>query len=160
MITVIRTILSPPELSILYKIERDLLFDSRVTGRSSEPARLLLVFSFFFFHVDGFWDSRPAARGHRSPCFLFDLCPPSAVNGPQEITCAFNLSFWVWLLIAVVGCCNKLKDTEGISRQDPYVCLEYGSTKFRTRTCTGSCWLCIVNEAPYFPFCTIFRSKD
>lgn len=37
--------------------------------------------------------------------------------------------------IAVV-CCSKLKDTEWISRQDPYVCLEYGSTKFRTRTCT------------------------
>ncbi|KAJ0986759.1 hypothetical protein J5N97_005115 [Dioscorea zingiberensis] len=32
--------------------------------------------------------------------------------------------------------CNKLKDTEWISRQDPYVCLEYASTKFRTRTCT------------------------
>ncbi|KAF7840801.1 protein SRC2-like protein [Senna tora] len=30
----------------------------------------------------------------------------------------------------------KLKDTEWISRQDPYVCLEYGSTKFRTQTCT------------------------
>ncbi|XP_062176809.1 leucine-rich repeat extensin-like protein 3 [Alnus glutinosa] len=39
------------------------------------------------------------------------------------------------LEITVVGC-NKLKDTEWISRQDPYVCLEYGSTKFRTRTCT------------------------
>ncbi|KAH6772700.1 Calcium-dependent lipid-binding family protein [Perilla frutescens var. hirtella] len=39
------------------------------------------------------------------------------------------------LEITVVGC-NKLKDTEWISRQDPYVCLEYASTKFRTRTCT------------------------
>ncbi|XP_059591912.1 protein SRC2 homolog isoform X1 [Vitis vinifera] len=39
------------------------------------------------------------------------------------------------LEVTVVGC-NKLKDTEWISRQDPYVCLEYGSTKFRTRTCT------------------------
>ncbi|KAK8544832.1 hypothetical protein V6N13_003392 [Hibiscus sabdariffa] len=37
--------------------------------------------------------------------------------------------------VTVVGCYN-LKDTEWISRQDPYVCLEYGSTKFRTRTCT------------------------
>ncbi|KAL8143777.1 hypothetical protein V2J09_016809 [Rumex salicifolius] len=36
----------------------------------------------------------------------------------------FDVGFW------------KLKDTEWISRQDPYVCLEYGSTKFRTRTCT------------------------
>ncbi|XP_058070086.1 branchpoint-bridging protein-like [Magnolia sinica] len=39
------------------------------------------------------------------------------------------------LEVTVVGC-NKLRDTEWISRQDPYVCLEYGHTKFRTRTCT------------------------
>ncbi|KAM7479156.1 hypothetical protein LguiA_027369 [Lonicera macranthoides] len=39
------------------------------------------------------------------------------------------------LEVTVVGC-SKLKDTEWISRQDPYVCLEYASTKFRTRTCT------------------------
>ncbi|XWS39915.1 hypothetical protein CRYUN_Cryun18bG0095700 [Craigia yunnanensis] len=39
------------------------------------------------------------------------------------------------LEVTVVGC-NKLKDTEWISRQDPYVSLEYGSTKYRTRTCT------------------------
>ncbi|XP_052182595.1 protein SRC2-like [Diospyros lotus] len=39
------------------------------------------------------------------------------------------------LEVTVVGC-SKLKDTEWISKQDPYVCLEYGSTKFRTRTCT------------------------
>ncbi|XAR59429.1 hypothetical protein NMG60_11015266 [Bertholletia excelsa] len=39
------------------------------------------------------------------------------------------------LEITVVGC-TKLKDTEWISRQDPYVCVEYGSSKFRTRTCT------------------------
>ncbi|CAN6450878.1 unnamed protein product [Victoria cruziana] len=39
------------------------------------------------------------------------------------------------LEVTVVGC-TKLKDTEWISRQDPYVCIEYGSTKFRTRTCT------------------------
>ncbi|XP_019051539.1 PREDICTED: elicitor-responsive protein 3-like isoform X2 [Nelumbo nucifera] len=39
------------------------------------------------------------------------------------------------LEVTVVGC-TKLKDTEWISRQDPYVCLEYGSTKYRTRTCT------------------------
>ncbi|KAL9666501.1 hypothetical protein QQ045_000835 [Rhodiola kirilowii] len=29
-----------------------------------------------------------------------------------------------------------MRDTEWISRQDPYVCLEYASSKFRTRTCT------------------------
>ncbi|XP_017224513.1 leucine-rich repeat extensin-like protein 3 isoform X2 [Daucus carota subsp. sativus] len=39
------------------------------------------------------------------------------------------------LEVTVVGC-NKLKDTEWFSRQDPYVCLEYASSKFRTRTCT------------------------
>ncbi|KAF6175368.1 hypothetical protein GIB67_009062 [Kingdonia uniflora] len=39
------------------------------------------------------------------------------------------------LEVTVVGC-NKLKDTEWISRQDPYVCVEYGSTKYRTRTHT------------------------
>ncbi|XP_021714616.1 extensin-like [Chenopodium quinoa] len=39
------------------------------------------------------------------------------------------------LKVTVVGC-NKLKDTEWISRQDPNVCLEYASNKFRTRTCT------------------------
>ncbi|KAG0473419.1 hypothetical protein HPP92_015276 [Vanilla planifolia] len=37
--------------------------------------------------------------------------------------------------VTVVGC-SKLKDTEWISRQDPYVFLEYATTKFRTRTCT------------------------
>lgn len=41
----------------------------------------------------------------------------------------------VWLL--VVGCLN-LKDKEWISRQDPYVCVEYAATRFRTRTCTGT----------------------
>ncbi|XP_039145551.1 elicitor-responsive protein 1 [Dioscorea cayenensis subsp. rotundata] len=40
------------------------------------------------------------------------------------------------LLDVTVVRCSKLKDTEWISRQDPYVCLEYASTKFRTRTCT------------------------
>lgn len=40
------------------------------------------------------------------------------------------------LLEVTVVACSKLKDTEWISRQDPYVCLEYASTKYRTRTCT------------------------
>ncbi|XP_075488362.1 elicitor-responsive protein 3-like [Primulina tabacum] len=39
-------------------------------------------------------------------------------------------------LEVTVVACTKLKDTEWISRQDPYVCVEYASTKFRTRTCT------------------------
>ncbi|KAJ6299042.1 hypothetical protein OIU76_020090 [Salix suchowensis] len=39
------------------------------------------------------------------------------------------------LEVTVVGG-TRLKDTEWISRQDPYVCVEYGGNKFRTRTCT------------------------
>ncbi|KAM0036079.1 putative C2 domain-containing protein [Helianthus debilis subsp. tardiflorus] len=39
------------------------------------------------------------------------------------------------LEITVVGC-HKLKDTEWIARQDPYVCVEYGNTRNRTRVCT------------------------
>ncbi|KAF6147779.1 hypothetical protein GIB67_006752 [Kingdonia uniflora] len=40
------------------------------------------------------------------------------------------------LHIKVVGC-KKLKDTEWITKQDPYVCLEYGSSKCCTRICSG-----------------------
>ncbi|KAK9060349.1 hypothetical protein SSX86_021053 [Deinandra increscens subsp. villosa] len=40
------------------------------------------------------------------------------------------------LLHVTVASCNRLKDTEWISRQDPYVCVEYGSARSRTRTCT------------------------
>ncbi|KAJ1703633.1 hypothetical protein LUZ63_003412 [Rhynchospora breviuscula] len=40
------------------------------------------------------------------------------------------------LLDVTVVACNKLRDTELFSRQDPYVCLEYANSKFRTRTCT------------------------
>ncbi|PKI48053.1 hypothetical protein CRG98_031570 [Punica granatum] len=39
------------------------------------------------------------------------------------------------LEVTVVGCLN-LKDKEWISRQDPYVSVEYGSARHRTRTCT------------------------
>ncbi|CAH2076911.1 unnamed protein product [Thlaspi arvense] len=38
------------------------------------------------------------------------------------------------LEVTVVGC-QKLKDTEWISRQDPYVVVEYSGTRHRTRTC-------------------------
>ncbi|KAI7737296.1 hypothetical protein M8C21_032581 [Ambrosia artemisiifolia] len=40
-----------------------------------------------------------------------------------------------FLEITVVGC-HKLRDKEWISRQDPYVCVEYGSSRNRTRVCT------------------------
>ena len=36
----------------------------------------------------------------------------------------------------VVGCKN-LNDKEWFSRQDPYVCIEYGALRHRTRTDTG-----------------------
>ncbi|KAI3809861.1 hypothetical protein L1987_19463 [Smallanthus sonchifolius] len=40
------------------------------------------------------------------------------------------------LLEVTVVSCSKLKDTEWISRQDPYVGIEYGSSRSTTRTCT------------------------
>ncbi|KAJ4748114.1 Calcium-dependent lipid-binding (CaLB domain) family protein [Rhynchospora pubera] len=40
------------------------------------------------------------------------------------------------LLDVTVVACNKLRDTELFSRQDPYICIEYANSKFRTRTCT------------------------
>ncbi|KAF3329533.1 extensin-1-like isoform X2 [Carex littledalei] len=40
------------------------------------------------------------------------------------------------LLDVTVVACNKLRDTKLFSRQDPYVCLEYANSRFRTRTCT------------------------
>ena len=44
---------------------------------------------------------------------------------------------FLYIYYIVVGCSN-LKDTEWISRQDPYVCLEYGNFRHRTKTCTGT----------------------
>lgn len=43
----------------------------------------------------------------------------------------------MYTCLYVVIACKGLKDTEWLSKQDPYVCVEYGSTKYRTRTCTG-----------------------
>ncbi|XP_027914061.1 leucine-rich repeat extensin-like protein 3 isoform X3 [Vigna unguiculata] len=54
------------------------------------------------------------------------------------------------LEVTVVSC-SKLKDTEWISRQDPYVCIEYGSTKFRTRTCTDGGKNPVFQEKFVFP---------
>uniref|UniRef100_A0A0E0E451 C2 domain-containing protein n=1 Tax=Oryza meridionalis TaxID=40149 RepID=A0A0E0E451_9ORYZ len=39
------------------------------------------------------------------------------------------------LEVRVTGC-RKLRDTEFFTRQDPYVCIDYATNKFRTRTCT------------------------
>ncbi|KAL5723172.1 hypothetical protein ACHQM5_006597 [Ranunculus cassubicifolius] len=40
------------------------------------------------------------------------------------------------MLEVTVVSCNRLKDVEWFTRQDPYVCIEYGSTKFKTRAHT------------------------
>lgn len=55
----------------------------------------------------------------------------SSLQFPLCYSCCFGR--------AVVAC-SKLKDTELFSRQDPYVCIEYANSKFRTRTCTGWCF--------------------
>ncbi|KAK9286921.1 hypothetical protein L1049_015328 [Liquidambar formosana] len=62
---------------------------------------------------------------------MYQFSTPSAAYPSMSIS---NIQGHL-LEVTVVGC-NKLKDTEWISRQDPYVCVEYGSTKVRTRTCT------------------------
>ncbi|GAB4835079.1 hypothetical protein Ancab_039412 [Ancistrocladus abbreviatus] len=55
------------------------------------------------------------------------------------------------LLEVTVVAGQNLKDTEWISRQDPYVCLEYGSTKFRTRTYTDGGKNPVFQEKFLFP---------
>ncbi|XP_065872869.1 leucine-rich repeat extensin-like protein 3 [Euphorbia lathyris] len=62
---------------------------------------------------------------HTSSSSQYPSSPSMSVSGIQGQL----------LEVTVVGC-NKLKDTEWISRQDPYVIVEYGSKKSRTRTCT------------------------
>ncbi|XP_047153784.1 LOW QUALITY PROTEIN: uncharacterized protein LOC124825244 [Vigna umbellata] len=54
------------------------------------------------------------------------------------------------LEVTVVSC-SKLKDTEWISRQDPLFGIEYGSTKFRTRTCTDGGKNPVFQEKFVFP---------
>ncbi|EAZ37762.1 hypothetical protein OsJ_22100 [Oryza sativa Japonica Group] len=49
------------------------------------------------------------------------------------------------LEVRVTGC-RKLRDTEFFTRQDPYVCIEYATNKFRTRTCTGKCFASFNNR--------------
>jgi hypothetical protein len=44
---------------------------------------------------------------------------------------------FVFVFVPAVTGCRKLRDTEFFTRQDPYVVLEYATTKLRTRTCTG-----------------------
>lgn len=69
---------------------------------------------------------------------------PLEVTGKQPNKRKTHCLIWFWIessqfSVCAVVSCSKLKDTEWISRQDPYVCVEYGNTKFRTRTCTGAC---------------------
>nr|ABF71994.1 C2 domain-containing protein / protein kinase-related [Musa acuminata] len=64
----------------------------------------------------------------------FSLSLVMSIQGQLlEVTALFLLWTGTFAPYPVVGC-NKLKDTEWISRQDPYVILEYATTKFRTRT--------------------------
>lgn len=63
---------------------------------------------------------------------------------PSHLCCWRNLVFrYMWIchlflcrLNIAIGRTN-LKDLEWFFRQDPYVCIEYGSSRFQTRTCTG-----------------------
>lgn len=97
-------------------------------------------FSLFFLSisidvdVDPFRDPRPAPRGYRyaPPIHMHKNHPPSS-----NIHDLMILLFFLLVFSTAVVACNNLKDTEWISKQDPYVCLEYASSKFRTRTCTG-----------------------
>ncbi|KDP47127.1 hypothetical protein JCGZ_22123 [Jatropha curcas] len=60
---------------------------------------------------------------------------PSSSSSSSSYTMSVSGIQGQLLEVTVIGC-NKLKDTEWISRQDPYVIVEYGSNKSRTRTCT------------------------
>ncbi|XP_039040014.1 protein SRC2-like [Hibiscus syriacus] len=62
------------------------------------------------------------------------------------------------ILEVTVVACKKLKDTEWLSRQDPYVCLEYGSSKYRTQTCTDGGKMPIFQEK--FTFSLIEGLKE
>ncbi|MQM15209.1 hypothetical protein Taro_048152, partial [Colocasia esculenta] len=90
-----------------------------------------------FLHVD----PRPSLGGYRYSITWPGGCCCRHRSGYVRFLCVLFLFFcrclliWVFVVWQVVGC-TRLKDTEWISRQDPYVCLEYASTKYRTRTCT------------------------
>ncbi|XP_039019931.1 protein SRC2-like [Hibiscus syriacus] len=62
------------------------------------------------------------------------------------------------ILVVTVVACKKLKDTEWLSRQDPYVSLEYGSSKYRTQTCTDGGKMPIFQEK--FTFSLIEGIKE
>lgn len=96
-------------------------------------------------HVDNaFWNTRPPAWGYR---FVMTQSHSSSKHLSLHLRNGWIMMGFCFSL-AVVGC-NKLKNTEWISRQDPYVCLEYANTKFRTRTCTGTPSISI--PLPYIP---------
>ncbi|XP_068656927.1 protein SRC2 homolog [Aristolochia californica] len=71
--------------------------------------------------------------------FLYKMHLLSQPSYPPSSTPAYPLSMSAIqgqpLEVTVVSC-SRLRDTEWISKQDPYVCIEYANTKFRTRTCT------------------------
>ncbi|TVU08267.1 hypothetical protein EJB05_41665, partial [Eragrostis curvula] len=57
--------------------------------------------------------------------------PPKSAQDPSSSS-SLNPS----CVCAAVTGCRRLRDTEFFTRQDPYVILEYATTKLRTRTCT------------------------
>eukprot|EP00250_Pteridium_aquilinum_P009826 c18963_g1_i2 orf=360-1106(-) len=61
--------------------------------------------------------------------------------------------------ITVVGC-TRLKDTEWLSRQDPYVILEYASSKYRTKTDTDGGRNPTFNEKYSLPLIEGLREID
>ena len=80
--------------------------------------QFLSFYSFKLWRLQQKRQQKLIPQSHLSPCIYVTL-----------VQCRF----WFG---AVVGC-NKLKDTEWFSKQDPYVYLEYSSAKYRTKTCTG-----------------------
>ncbi|KAE8715661.1 Detected protein of unknown function [Hibiscus syriacus] len=76
----------------------------------------------FFFSINAQWHAYPIPSHFRK--LWFHACDHVDL-GIHGLT----------LEVTVVGCYN-LQDKEWVSRQDPYVCLDYGSAKYRTKTCT------------------------
>ncbi|KAL0686955.1 hypothetical protein Bca4012_086632 [Brassica carinata] len=57
-------------------------------------------------------------------------------TSPKRLMSMMTMGIQGQLLEVTVVGCQKLKDTEWFSRQDPYVVLEYSGARHQTRTCT------------------------
>lgn len=78
--------------------------------------------------------SRSLVRAPFHPLVLLIFIPLDSIF--RKVKCCSYVDY-----LTVVGC-QKLKDTEWFSRQDPYVVLEYSGARHQTRTCTGSVHSC------------------